>query len=184
MDKRDELNQKVREIVTEAEGCKNRRNEYNLKVKEFKKLRDEANRKANAIRNGEWPIGNYRNQPSLKQLLMEKSDLENKQQTQILKKREEEALAMRLKEINRLIDAQSGTRSSMNTARKDADHYHEQMSVYAEKAQQEHDKMMELYKKADYYREKADATHAKFIQCKKEADEAHSKYRECLKKNL
>ncbi len=194
--KRDALNAQVRELVEEAGKHRTQRDELNQKVRESKVLRDEANHKVSQLTEeyralkSDMPAPD-KNQPSVKQLKKEFSDLENKQQTQVLKKGEEEAIVKRLKELDAQINEieknqeQSGDlrekSSALRAAKEEAEKCHKLVSEYAEKAQAEHDEMIKLYEQADSLRKQADEAQAKFIECKKAADEEHKKHIEQIK---
>ena len=189
--KRDALNAQVRELVEEAGKHRTSRDELNQKVRESKALRDEANQKVSQLTEEyhamkkDQPAPD-KNQPSVRQLKKEFADLENRQQTQVLKKKEEEALVKRLKEINEQIaeiektQEQSGDirekSGELRAAKEEAERCHKLVSEYAEKAQAEHDAMIQLYEQADALRKQADEAQAKFIECKKAADEEHNRY--------
>lgn len=194
--KRDALNAQVRELVEEAGKHRTERDSLNQKVRESKVLRDEANQKVSQLTEeyralkSDMPAPD-KNQPSVKQLKKEFSDLENKQQTQVLKKGEEEAIVKRLKELDAQINEieknqeQSGDlrekSAALRAAKEEAEKCHKQVSEYAEKAQAEHDEMIKLYEQADSLRKQADEAQAKFIECKKAADEEHKKHIEQIK---
>ena len=194
--KRDALNAQVRELVEEAGKHRTSRDELNQKVRESKALRDEANQKVSQLTEEyhamkkDQPAPD-KNQPSVRQLKKEFADLENRQQTQVLKKKEEEALVKRLKEINEQIaeiektQEQSGDirekSGELRAAKEEAERCHKLVSEYAEKAQAEHDAMIQLYEQADALRKQADEAQAKFIECKKAADEEHKKHIEQIK---
>ena len=194
--KRDALNAQVRELVEEAGKHRTERDSLNQKVRESKVLRDEANQKVSQLTEeyralkSDMPAPD-KNQPSVKQLKKEFSDLENKQQTQVLKKGEEEAIVKRLKELDAQINEieknqeQSGDlrekSSALRAAKEEAERCHKLVSEYAEKAQAEHDEMIKLYEQADSLRKQADEAQARFIECKKAADEEHKKHIEQIK---
>jgi len=194
--KRDALNAQVRELVEEAGKHRTERDSLNQKVRESKVLRDEANQKVSQLTEeyralkSDMPAPD-KNQPSVKQLKKEFSDLENKQQTQVLKKGEEEAIVKRLKELDAQINEieknqeQSGDlrekSAALRAAKEEAEKCHKLVSEYAEKAQAEHDEMIKLYEQADSLRKQADEAQAKFIECKKAADEEHKKHIEQIK---
>ena len=194
--KRDALNAQVRELVEEAGKHRAERDSLNQKVRESKVLRDEANQKVSQLTEeyralkSDMPAPD-KNQPSVKQLKKEFSDLENKQQTQVLKKGEEEAIVKRLKELDAQINEieknqeQSGDlrekSSALRAAKEEAEKCHKLVSEYAEKAQAEHDEMIKLYEQADSLRKQADEAQARFIECKKAADEEHKKHIEQIK---
>ncbi|MCQ2056397.1 MAG: phosphoserine phosphatase [archaeon] len=188
--KRDELNAQVRDLVNEAGKHRKLRDEYNLKVKESKVERDERNKVVASITEQykdmkkDHPAPD-KNQPSIRQLKKEFSDLENKQQIQVLKKKEEEALVKRLKELDTLIkerekladfsEGLKGKSSELKEAKTLAEEAHKLVSEYAEKAQSEHDQMILLYEQADALRKQADEAQARFIESKKAADREHKK---------
>ncbi|MBO4356727.1 MAG: phosphoserine phosphatase, partial [Candidatus Methanomethylophilaceae archaeon] len=110
---------------------------------------------------------------------------------QVLKKKEEEALVKRLKELDAQINEieknqeQSGDlrekSQALRAAKEEAEKCHKAVSEYAERAQAEHDEMIKLYEQADALRKQADEAQAKFIECKKAADEEHKKHIEQIK---
>ena len=159
-------------------------------------MRDEANQKVSKLTEEFHAIkkempAHDKDAPSIKQLMKEFSDLENKQQTETLKKKEEEAIVKRLRELDQKITEikktqdQSGDLhekySELKEAKSEAEKCHKLVSEYAEKAQEEHDKMIALYEQADTLRKQADEAQAKFIECKKAADEEHKKHIEQIK---
>ena len=194
--KRDALNAQVRELVEEAGKHRTERDSLNQKVRESKVLRDEANQKVAQLTEeyralkSDMPAPD-KNQPSVKQLKKEFSELENRQQTQVLKKGEEEAIVKKLKELDAQINEieknqeQSGDLrekyTALKAAKEEAEKCHKLVSEYAEKAQAEHDAMIQLYEQADALRKQADEAQAKFIECKKAADEEHKKHIEQIK---
>lgn len=194
--KRDALNAQVRELVDEAGKHREERDGLNQKVRESKALRDEANQKVTKLTEEYHALKKDqpapdKNQPSIRQLKKEFSDLENKQQTQALKKSEEEAIVKKLKELDAQINEieksqeQSGDLREksleLREAKAEAEKCHKLVSEFAEKAQAEHDAMIGLYEQADTLRKQADEAQAKFIECKKAADEEHKKHIEQIK---
>ena len=194
--KRDALNAQVRELVEEAGKHREERDALNQKVRESKALRDEANQKVSKLTEEFHAIkkempAHDKDAPSIKQLMKEFSDLENKQQTETLKKKEEEAIVKRLRELDQKISEikktqdQSGDLhekyTELKEAKSEAEKCHKLVSEYAEKAQAEHDKMIGLYEQADALRKQAEKAQAKFIECKKAADEEHKKHIEQIK---
>ncbi len=195
--KRDALNAQVRELVEEAGKHREERDQLNQKVRESKALRDEANQKVSKITEElhalkkDLPAPN-KDQPSIKQLKKEFSDLENEQMTNgTLTKSKEEAIVKKLRELDAQIKdiekAQDQTgdlrlkSAELREAKAEAEKCHKLVSEYAEKAQAEHDKMIALYEQADILRKQADEAQAKFIECKKAADEEHKKHIEQIK---
>lgn len=196
--KRDELNEQNKEIVKKAGKCKEERDEFNRKVKEAKIKRDEANKKVIELSQNtpgmRADTNNSLNQPSLKQLKKEFNELDYKHRTQVLKKKEEEALVKKMKEIDTQIrekendqcpsDGIRGKSNEFRDAKDEADKWHKLVSEYAEKAQSKHDEMERLYQQADTIRKEADEAHRKFIESKKRADEAHNKFLESKKRDM
>ncbi len=195
--KRDALNAQVRELVEEAGKHREERDQLNQKVRESKSLRDEANQKVSKITEElhalkkDLPAPN-KDQPSIKQLKKEFSDLENEQMTNgTLTKSKEEAIVKKLRELDAQIKDIEKTQdqtgdlrlksAELREAKAEAEKCHKLVSEYAEKAQAEHDKMISLYEQADVLRKQADEAQAKFIECKKAADEEHKKHIEQIK---
>ncbi len=186
--KRDELNALVRSYIDEAGKHREERDSLNINVQQQKELRDECNKLVSKLSEELHEMRKDRpqadkNQPSLRQLKKEFSDLERKQQTQVLKKKEEEALVKSLKALDdqiREIEKSSEQNEDMRDkstalreAKAQAEVHHKLVSEYADKAQAEHDAMIQFYEKADAVRKEADEAQAKFIESKKAADEEH-----------
>ena len=103
----------------------------------------------------------------MRQLKKEFSDLERKQQTQVLKKKEEEALVKSLKalddqirEIEKSSEQNEDLRdkfAALREAKAQAEVHHKLVSEYADKAQAEHDAMIQFYEKADSVRKEPEA---------------------------
>ncbi len=185
--KRDSLNGQIKEILKKASDCRIERDEFNSKVREAKARRDEANAEVLELARSSGGISD-RCFPSIRQLKKEHNDLERKLQTMVLKKREEQAIIIRLKELDSLIeeyeaDRNGGQSKELKKVREEAEKWHKLVSEYAEKAQAKHEEMKRLYLQADAIREEADAAHAKFIETLDNANEAHKKYIECMKKD-
>ncbi len=195
--KRDALNGQVRDLVAEAGKHREERDSYNQKVRESKDLRDVANKKVADLTQTLHSMkkdlpARDKDQPSIKQLKKEFSELENEQMTNgTLSKSKEEAIVKRLreldtqiKEIEKISDASGDIReivAQLREAKAEAENCHKLVSEYAEKAQSEHDTMIGLYEQADKLRKQADEAQAKFIECKKAADEEHKKHIEQIK---
>lgn len=185
---RDGLNAKVREYVDEASKHREARDEYNTLVQESKELRDECNKAVSELSDQLQELRKdlppqEKGRPSIMQLKREFNHLEMKQQTTALKKKEEEALVKRMREIADQLaefektDLQDGDyRAKLEELRdmkSKAEEHHRDVSKYADLAQAEHDLMIEFYGKADAVRKEADEAQAKFIESKKAADEEH-----------
>ena len=198
IEKRNELNAQVRDLLTEANKHKAKRDEINKTVKEYKSLRDDANREVSELIE---EIRNMRENPNslngkdivnLNHLKNELTNLRIKQQTYVLKKKEEEALMARLAEIesqiNRLkrkSDSAVSIREKqeqISAARDRSERYHKLMSERAEEGQAEHEAMVEIYSRIDEIRKEADEAQKKFVECKKKSDEEHKKFVEALNK--
>lgn len=194
--KRNELNGQAQELFKKAAKCKEERDEYNRKVKGAKIKRDEANRKIAELSCMSQTTGantsrSVNNGPSVEELKREFENLEHIWQNRVLKKREEEAIVRRLKELDTQIreieyrQRQSGGTSSksqeLREAMDEAEKWHKLVSEYAMKAQSKHDEMQRLYEQADAVKKQADEAHYKFIETKKKADEAHKKFMDSKK---
>lgn len=185
---RDNLNAKVREYVDEASKHRDVRDEYNTKVQESKELRDECNKEVSKLSEQLQELRKdlppqEKGRPSIFQLKREFKNLERRYETSALKKKEEEEIIKKLRELSEQIseyeaeDLHDGDYkdkvSELRAAKAKAEEYHKDVSKYADLAQVEHDSMIELYSKADAIRKEADEAQAKFIECKKAADEEH-----------
>ena len=179
--KRDALNAQVRDLVEQAGKHREERDALNQKVRESKVVRDELNKNVSKLTEEYRELkgknapqiapetGNPRDRqqapPSIKQLKKEFSDLEMRQQTQVLKKEEELRIIKRLKEIESQIEGLQKDEETSDEAREklkelkeakaEAEAAHKVVSEYAERAQQEHDVMISLYEQADALRKQA-----------------------------
>ncbi len=189
MNRRDELNAQVRELVEQAMGHRQRRDELNGEVKKAKEERDVWNRKVNELidvtnelKRRKLPRGTI----PLSHLKRELKDLEFKQMTSVLKPEKEQEL---MKEMTRLqgeirkleksLEENDEVRKALqelHDAKETAEAAHRKVGELAEEAQKEHDTMTQLYERSDELRRQADLAQEEFIKTKMLADEEHRKH--------
>lgn len=194
VEKRDQLNSIVKELVEEASRYREMRDSLNAQVKEAKENRDiwnkkvsELNEKVTKLKKENLP----KNGPPISRLKRELKNLEFKQMTSVLTpEKERELIEMisqvqaqireREKALEQNLEIKNAVRE-LKEAREKAEMYHKMVAELAEKAQEAHDKMIELYEQADKLRKEADEAQEKFIETKLKADEEHRKHIECIK---
>jgi len=191
VDRRDALNAQVRALIDEA--CKHReiRDEFNVKVRESKNLRDEWNKKAadlnekvSALTNDSesMPEGRAGGDVPIKQLKKQLRDLEFAQNTkQFGEVKENEivkqisALVMQIEEKEKVSEPSGEVKELIRQLRESkaqAETYHKAVSDYARIAQTAHDDMFALCDQADKLRKEADAAHEKAKELKKEVEKS------------
>lgn len=186
---RDRLNAEVRKHIDAANANRAKRDELNQQVRDAKKDRDEWNRKVNIaseqlgeLKKEKMPKGGI----SLTRLKRDLRMLEFKQQTQVLKPKEEKQLIETLKDLMLQVRDREAllnddpeivaATETMRTVKDQAEEFHAKVSACAEQSQAEHDKMVKLYEKGDNIRKEADNAQAQFLRFKKLADEAHQNH--------
>ena len=193
-DKRDELNNQVREILAEAKEHKRIRDELNEKVKTLKEERKKWNNKAKelSIKLKEYrsKIMPRKNMPNIGKLKKKLKDLEFKQQTMVLTPEKErelveliDSLYKKITEYERAIEEETKKNKELNElqkqlkeAREKAEKYHKEIEKLVAEAQEHHNKMVELFEKVDEIRKEADEAHRLYLENKKIADEEHEKF--------
>jgi len=194
VDRRDELNSKVRDIITRANDCKEDRDRLNSEVKELKIQRDNWNRlvtslgeKLIQLKREKMPQGGL----PIRKLRFQLRALEKKHMTTVLSPDKERVLVDEIGEISSKIQSMEKEfdefdeirqlEMELQEAKKQAETLHKKVSEYAEKAQQEHDEMVKLFEEADKLRREADEAQERFIESKLKADEEHKQHIEHIR---
>ncbi|PKK85915.1 MAG: phosphoserine phosphatase [Thermoplasmata archaeon HGW-Thermoplasmata-1] len=187
--KRDELNNKVRELIEKANEHKKKRDELNEQVCRSKVIRDEMNAKYEEIakvsaqaKKKHMPAG----APSVSKLKKEFKALEFEQMTTPLSPKKEKALIDRLsalqaeiKGLEKTIDDDPELKEAISEAKlakERAEKQHKHVGELADGAQKEHESMIGLFNEAGKLRKDADSVQEKFVVAKLEADKVHNEY--------
>lgn len=171
-EKRDDINRNVAH-------AKKRRKEFNDEYETIKERIDE-------LRKQYFPSG-----PSLEQLKKTRHDLEFRQMTHQLKKREEEEIIDQLGDINKQIREREQVlkeNSELNDLVKKAsdlktksDREHQKVREFAEKAQKNHQDMLECYSKTYQLKKELKIVERDYIVNRLNADKAHREFVDYIK---
>jgi uncharacterized coiled-coil DUF342 family protein len=187
--KRDELNAKVRSLVEEAAKKRETRDSLNVHVRQAKAERDVWNKKVNELNDkvGELKKTQLpREGPPVSKMKKDLKALEFRQMTSTLTVEKERELIEEMQDLDKLIkerekqlEANDSIRSvikELREAKEKAESNHRAVGELAEKAQTEHDEMIKLYEQADAMRKEADEAQEKFIETKLKADDEHKRH--------
>jgi uncharacterized coiled-coil DUF342 family protein len=171
-EQRDEINQNVA-------IAKKRRSELNEEYDQVKKVLEEQRKQY-------FPTG-----PSLEQLKKQRDELEFKQMTHQLRKRDEEDLIDQLAQLNRQIKQREAVleeNEELNELVQKAadlklkgDKEHQRVRELAEKAQQHHTAMLDYFAKANEVRKELKRVERDYIINRLNADKAHREFIEYIK---
>ena len=172
---------------------KERRDETNLNVARAKKHRSELNeeyenlkKNLEEIRKNYFPDG-----PSLDFLKKKRDDLEFKQMTHQLRKREEEEIVEQLTEVNKeikrresIVDDNAELKEiskKTKTLKSKSDKEHQKVQELAEKAQQEHLEMIDNFAHANELKKELKKVEREYVLNRLNADKAHREFISYLK---
>ena len=191
LDKRNEINSQVKELITEVQKQKALRNEANSKVAELRKIRLEKTNELKEIRAKlrnsvdakEQNPANNRG-PSSRKIREQMNKLEWRHQTgQISPKKERDFFATmkRLQAEFKVLKQKEDTSSSsvlkeVKQAEKKQQKAHDAVTDASEKSEEAHSLMMELSNEVDRLRGMANSEHLGLTATKGEADGLHNKY--------
>jgi uncharacterized coiled-coil DUF342 family protein len=192
LDKRNEINSQVKELISEVQKQKTLRNEANSKVAELRKIRLEKTNELKEIRTKlrssvekkETDSGNKRKGPNSHKIREQMNKLEWRHQTgQISPKKERDFFATmkRLQaELKMLKKEEEASSSSVlkevKQAEKRQQKAHDAVTDASEKSEEAHSLMMELSNEVDRLRGLANSEHLGLTSTKGEADDLHNKY--------
>ncbi|UCH90258.1 MAG: phosphoserine phosphatase [Thermoplasmata archaeon] len=188
-ERRDSLNDKVKNLIKDASEHRKKRDDINIKVKDAKALREKLNREYNAtseevnrLKKEKLPKGGV----PLGKLRAELKKIEFKQMTSVLTSDKERELVDMLSQLQgeirereKLLEKNTEIQSSMKKlkeSKEKAEEQHRLVSTLADQAQQEHESMVTLFEESDKLRREADAAQEKFIEAKLKADEQHKNH--------
>jgi len=171
-----------------------RRDEINKNVARAKKMREKLNTEYEKLRNElkELKKKYLPEGPSLESLRKKRDDLEFRQMTQQLSKREEEKLIEELAKLNKEIKEREKILESNEELRElikkeeelkiKSDKEHQKVQELADRAQKEHIEMMECFKKASRLQKELKKIEKEYIMNKLNADKAHRDFISYIKK--
>ena len=191
LDKRNEINSQVKELITEVQKQKSLRNEANGKVAELRKIRLEKTNELKKIRaqlrssvENNDPDAGKKNGASSRKIREQMNKLEWRHQTgQIGPKKERDFFATmkRLQaEFNMLKKKEEASSSSVlkevKQAEKRQQKAHDAVTGASEKSEEAHSLMMELSNEVDRLRGLANSEHLGLTSTKGDADDLHNRY--------
>jgi uncharacterized coiled-coil DUF342 family protein len=192
LDKRNEINSQVKQLITEVQKQKTLRNEANSRVAELRKIRLEKTNELKEVRaklrssveNNDQDKGNKRKGPGSRKIREQMNKLEWRHQTgQISPKKERDfyATMKRLQTEFKLLKKEEEASSSsvlkeVKQAEKRQQKAHDAVTDASEKSEEAHSLMMELSNEVDRLRGMANSEHLGLTATKGEADDLHNKY--------
>ena len=192
LDKRNEINLQVKQLITEVQKQKSLRNEANSKVAELRKIRLERTNELKDIRaklrssvekNGSQS-GKKRGGPSSRSIREQMNKLEWRHQTGQISPSKEKDFFAKMKRLQvdfkRLKKEEEDSSSSIlrevRQAEKKQQKAHDAVTDASEKSEEAHSLMMELSNEVDRLRGMANSEHMGLTSTKSNADELHNKY--------
>ena len=191
LDKRNEINLQVKQLITEVQKQKSLRNEANSKVAELRKIRLERTNELKDIRaklrssvekNGSQ--SGKRSGPSSRSIREQMNKLEWRHQTGQISPSKEKDFFAKMKRLQvdfkRLKKEEEDSSSSIlrevRQAEKKQQKAHDAVTDASEKSEEAHSLMMELSNEVDRLRGMANSEHMGLTSTKSNADELHNKY--------
>lgn len=189
LDKRNEINRQVKELITEVQNQKSIRNEANSKVRDLKKIRLERSNELKSLRGKLRDISSSngagkRGGPSSEKIKKSINNLDWKHQTGQIKPNKEKEFFTKMKRLQKdLRDAVSKEEASsshvlrkVRAAESVQAEAHKLVEDAVVSAQDAHDLMIELSEEVDRLRELANQEHLGLTKTKFQADILHNQY--------
>ena len=192
LDKRNEINLQVKQLITEGQKQKSLRNEANSKVAELRKVRLERTNELRDIRaklrssveKSTSQSGKKRGGPSSRSIREQMNKLEWRHQTGQISPSKEKDFFAKMKRLQadfkRLKKEEEESSSSVlrevRQAEKKQQKAHDAVTDASEKSEEAHSLMMELSNEVDRLRGMANSEHLGLTSTKSSADELHNKY--------
>ncbi len=186
---RDNLNEKVRDLMKEMTVHRRNRDRLNDEVRSVKEIREEQNRevgkfektlaalKRDKMVNKGFPL------PRLKSDLRA---LEFNQMTLVLSTEKEKALVEKIEDLQKKIKGREEVMEKdkelrdlmgkLGSKRDEAEKAHSNVTELADEAQREHEAMESCFSQIVELRSRADKAHKSFLESRKKADELHEEY--------
>jgi uncharacterized coiled-coil DUF342 family protein len=186
-DRRSALISELHATSQDAQAHRRARDEFNERVREEKRLREEGNRRLLELSDRVQELKRSRapkpGTVPLWRLRKELKELEFRHMTSALTPDQEKRLVAEMQRVESAIrehDEQlrrdpeiEATIRATQEARDEAEKHHAAVGELAEAAQREHEAMVGLYEKVDELRRQAEEVQAKLIEVKTAADEEH-----------
>jgi uncharacterized coiled-coil DUF342 family protein len=192
VNKRNALNEKVKNMRKDASEIKEQRDALNNQVQQLKKMRDQLNAqgkgKSNQILTLQKKINKLNeNKPqgNMRQVAKQIEEIDWKIQTNSLSVKEEQELVNQIrqleiqlfdqKRIEKVKDQLFEIRNEQKSLGTEAKTIHEKMFELAEKSQKLHTQMLSILNKASEQQAAADEAHKKYVEVKQLALQKHEK---------
>lgn len=186
---------RVKNLRNELKESKKKRDEENKQVQEFKLKRDEVNKKIKAkiadLNKFQDGLKGLQPEGPIRQARKELEQLEWKVQTEVLNVKQEEKLARRIADLEKMCSASDELTekrkqlrvitSELDELRKESQAYHEVMLQHAKESESYHEQVKESYEKIKKLEPNFKEIQTSLRKAKKEADDAHKHYIEKYK---
>ena len=192
LNKRNEINRQVKELITEVQNQKTVRDEANLKVRNLKEMRLEKSNLLKELRAGlrkKIKENNNSNQSKRKgrpsnKIRIDMEKLERKYETGQISSKKEKEFFSKMKNLTREYkDAKayeekssSAALKEVRKAEKNQEEAHKSVERAVDDAQEAHDLMIELSEEVDRLRGLANTEQKSVTETKKLADKLHNQY--------
>ena len=192
LDKRNQINMQVKQLITEVQKQKSLRNDANSKVAELRKIRlektnqlkDVRSKLRSSVEQNVAQSGKKRNGPSSRSVREQMNKLEWRHQTGQISPSKEKDFFAKMKRLQtdfkRLKKEEEESSSSVlkevRQAEKRQQKAHDAVTDASEKSEEAHSLMMELSNEVDRLRGLANSEHLGLTSTKSNADELHNKY--------
>jgi len=197
LDKRNEINRQVKELITEVQKQKTLRNEANSKVAELRKIRLEKtaelkeirSKLRNTVEKSKRDSGKKRKGPTSRKIREQMNKLEWSHQTGKIGPSKEKDFFSTMKRLqaefkNLKLEEEASSSSALKEvkqAEKRQQKAHDAVTDASEKSEEAHSLMMELSNEVDRLRGLANSEHLGLTSTKSDADELHNRYIICLR---
>lgn len=171
---RDKLNACIKETLTHAIECRDRRDEINTEVEKYKKLRNEINKKIQRVeQKSEHPIN----------IQKEIEKIDKTIETQVLDIKTESKLIKKIQYLSQQLQQTIGDKKAEEETlklKKLSQSYHDKVVELSTESQNTHQEMLEYFQKTDEIRNNADKVHHKFIEIRSNASKKHGEVKKYL----
>ena len=192
LDKRNEINRQVKELISEVQKQKSIRNDANGKVADLRKVRLERTNELKELRiklrssedNGSRGRSKKRNGRPSSKIRHEMDKLEWSHQTGKISPNKEKDFFAKMKRLSAEYDkvrkeeeeSSSSILREVRAAEKAQQKAHDAVTTASEESEEAHSLMMELSDEVEKLRGMANSEHVRLTKTKNNADELHNKY--------
>ena len=171
---RDKLNACIKETLTQALNCRDKRDTINTEVEKYKKLRNETNKKIQTVdQKSEHPIN----------IQKEIEKIDKTLETQVLTLETESKLIKRIQylsqQLQQTLDDKEAEKETLKL-KELSQSYHDKVVKLSIESQNTHKEMLEYFQKTDEIRDNADKVHHKFMEIRSNASKKHDEVKKCL----